>query len=256
MDAKEMTETDKMTYNAFICDSLITDGKPYESAPNQVVDTNTMLLKRNQDGLVDGLEYKYKNGRIDWQAMFNPEYLVYPDNDRSKTPLLKVDGLLDLAEVRGIEWKQAEVQGVSDTMVIVKVKIKFIPNVEDPVGRIWEGVADATPSNVGGKAYSKYLSAIAETRAVGRCIRGALGIKLCTVEEISKDDLQINDSRKIPDETLTAIRYQMKIKGVSEETIMKKVHEKYDNINGLGELNAEQGRKFLTWLNEMQNSKS
>lgn len=251
-----MSETDKMTYNAFICDNLVTDGKPYESAPNQDTGPNNMLLKRNQDGLLDGIEYKYSNGRIDWQAMFNPEYLVYPDNDRAKKPLLKVDGLLDLAEVRGVEWKEANFQGVSESMVIVRVRMRFLPNIEDPNGRIWEGVADATPANVGGKQYSKYLATIAETRAIGRCIRGALGIRLCTFEEVSKDDLQIDDSRKVPDETITAIRYQMRIKGVSEEVMMKKIHEKYENINGLGELSAEQGRKFLTWLNEMQNAKS
>lgn len=197
-------------------------------------------------------------GRINWEALFDKEYFVYPNNDQTRKPLLKVDGLRNLAEVRGVESKEVVFQAVSDTLVVVSVKMRFKPNVDDPNGRVWSAVADATPANVGGKGFSKYLATIAETRATGRCIREALGIRLCTVEEVCKDDLEYDESedKPIAPETMVAIKKQMSLKGVKESTFMDKVHEKYSNISSMNQLTAKQGRMFLTYLNNLENKKA
>lgn len=197
-------------------------------------------------------------GRINWESLFNKEYLVYPGNDQSKKPLLKVDGLRDLAEVRGVESKEVTFQAISDTMVVCSVKMKFRPNRDDPDGRTWSAVADATPANVGGKGFSKYLATIAETRATGRCIREALGIRLCTVEEVCKDDLEYDDTdeKLISDMTISAIKRQLTVKGITESSMMEKITKKYPHVTGFNQLTVKQGRDFLKYLNELENKKA
>jgi len=256
--ASTVKTTDPL-YQVFLADSLITEGVENNriavSVPSDENAPYKCHLLRNANGLLNGVEYKYnKYGKIDWEAMFNPELYVYPNNDPSKKPLLKTDGLLDLADIRGVESKEVEVRPVSESMVTVWVKMKFIPNVENPNGLVWAGSADATPANVGGKGYSKYLTPIAETRAVGRCIRGALNIRLCTFEEVCKDDIEDeSDNKRISDEVIVAIERQMKVKGINQENIMVKIHEKYPNISSLNQLSVTQGRALLSWANSQRN---
>lgn len=264
-EEKKELVTEDSVYRAFMNDGIICESEtsefdiPGEPPVLPPVEPEPYTAQyRSHNGLILGLEYKYKNGRIDWEAMFNPEYFVYPNNDPTRDPLLKVDGLLELAEVRGVEYKKITIIPVSESMVSAVCEMKFIPNIDDPVGRIWTGAADATPANIGGKGYSKYLTALAETRAVGRCIRGALDIRLCTFEEIGKDELEIDESanRPISDEQIVAIEHQMKLKGISRDEVMEKIQEKYPKIDSLKRLNMAQGKLFLCWLNDKQNKKA
>lgn len=209
-------------------------------------------------GLIDGVEYKYKkDGRIDWEAMFDPEYYIYPNNDGSKAPLLKVDGLRNLAEIRGIEWKRVEFQQTLPDMVVCKVTIKYIPNFEDPNGREWSAIADASAGNIG-SGFAKYLATMAETRATGRCHREALGIRLCTFEEVSPDDMDkpSNDGKPIDDVTMAAIHRQMQLKGVTNEALIVKIQEKLPTVDSLGKLTQSQAVAVLNYLNTKQNVKS
>lgn len=247
-----MTPSDKAVYNAFVNDGIITDGAV---SPDPYPSVKTASIGKPH------IEYIYskKTGKIDWQAMFNPEYFVYPNNDKTRDPLLKVDGLRDLAEVRGVSKKEVKFLAASESMVIVSVKMWFVPSVEDPEGRVWEALADATPSNIGGKGgFQKYLSTIAETRATGRCIREALCIRLCTFEEVSKDDLNIDESENKPisDETIVALKRQMSLKGVNENEMMEKIQKKHPDIYSMSRLSAKQGKEFLSYLNGLENKKA
>jgi hypothetical protein len=59
----------------------------------------------------------------------------------------------------------------------VVVKVFF----ED--GRHWSGAADCRLGNAR-DGFHRYTTALAETRALGRALRRALGIELCTLEEV------------------------------------------------------------------------
>lgn len=225
-------------------------------APNIITDSVKTILRRNRNGMYEGLNYHYNEyGRVDWQRMFNPRYFFYPNGDKGREPLLKVDGLKDLAEIRGIERKLVTIIPVSDNLVTCKVNIRFIANTDDLYGREWEATADASPHNIGGKMFSKFLTAMAETRATGRCIKEALGIRLATFEEMSGDDVQDGSENEKPvsDELIAAITRQTEIKGVKQDELMAKIKEKLPNIDNLRQINMEQGRVVLTWLNEKQN---
>lgn len=53
-------------------------------------------------------------------------------------------------------------------------------------GQRFEALADASPANVTGEEYAIYLTAMADTRAKGRCLRNALGLKrVVAAEEVS-----------------------------------------------------------------------
>lgn len=53
-------------------------------------------------------------------------------------------------------------------------------------GQRFEALADASPCNITGDEYVIYLTAMADTRAKGRCLRNALGLKrVVAAEEVS-----------------------------------------------------------------------
>ncbi len=209
-------------------------------------------------GLIEGVNYQYKpDGRIDWEAMFDPEYYIYPHNDPSKTALLKVDGLRELAEIRGVESKKIEFQQTTPDMVICKVTVKYIPNFEDPNGREWSAIADASTNNIGTQ-FAKYLATMAETRATGRCHREALGIRLCTWEEVDPKDVGEPEDTKsmVNDVTMAGLHRQMELKGVSKEELLKKIQEKYPDMTSFDQLKQFQAAKLLNYLSEKQNIKN
>ena len=204
-------------------------------------------------GLIEGFEYPYKaNGAIDWDKLVSPKYLIYPNDDYGRDPMIKVDGLRDVAEIRGIAAKDMEIQAVSERLIICKVRILFIPTIFEPQGRIWEGAADASPENINGRAFGRYLTACAETRAMGRCIKEALGIRMLMQEEVS-DQPDLEDNAPITDEVLAAIDRQSMLKG--KTTLLADIQKKYPNIKGLSDLSRGQGATILQWLNAMNNAK-
>jgi len=53
-------------------------------------------------------------------------------------------------------------------------------------GQRFEALADASPVNITGEEYVIYLTAMADTRAKGRCLRNALGLKrVVAAEEVA-----------------------------------------------------------------------
>ena len=245
---------------AFIEDGIVREVPPTpEPATNTNIQPPPAILKRNSDGLYEGLKYVCNDyGRIDWQKMFNPKYFFYPNGDKSKEPLLKVDGLKDLAEIRGIERKMVTIVPISENLVACKVNIRFIGNVDDKFGREWEATADASPMNIGGKTFGKFLTAMAETRAIGRCIKEALGIRLATYEEMTGEDVvePSDNDKPISNELVAAITRQKEIKGLKPEELMVEIKKKLPLIDNVAQLTMEQGRILLSWLNDKPNTTS
>lgn len=247
-------------YKVFVDDKLITESN-LNTPLNDKIDREPLChgkaLKRKKDGLISNLTYHYgADGRVDWQKMFNPKHFFYINDDKTKEPFLKVDGLRDLGELRGIEQKRVDIQ-VFDRMVIAKVQVSFIKNIDDPKGRVWEATADATHENIAGKTFSKFLTAMAETRAMGRCIKEALGIRLCTYEEMSKEDLGEIDggTKPVSDELVAAITRQCEHKGVKMDELVSKIQKDFPQVANVQQLTMEQANKVLVYLNEKQNAK-
>lgn len=244
-----MNDEDKMVYNAMLADGIITEGIPSELPPESRINP-----KEELEGAAKSYPTR-EDGRIDWEQLINSKYLVYPDNDPSKVPMVKVDGLKDVAEKRGILAKEVSYTAISEHMVICKVKMLFVPNADDPNGRMWEAVADATPGNVNGKLFARFLTACAETRAVGRCIKEALGIRMLCQEEITDQTFNNSGDEPVSHEVVAAIKKQLEFKGGTTETLLADIQRKYPHIKSLSDLTAEQGSKQLNALNSKQNIK-
>ena len=86
-------------------------------------------------------------------------------------------GLLMLAHQQGLLSLTEEVTHVTDTYVMAAARAEFHD------GRVFRGVGDSTPDNVG-KTVKPHWRRLAGTRAMARCLRNALNITLVAVEEL------------------------------------------------------------------------
>lgn len=170
-------------------------------------------FKRNEDGLVEGVQYKRAaNGRIDWKAMINPAHIVfnrkldaellekfgaaadmlnYSEIIKTKTVeekyiLVLLQGFIELADLRGYESCDSKVAHAEIQRGVVSTcHISWIPNLEELGGKISSGVADATDANTSGFGY---LAAMSDNRAFVRAVRRGLGISIMAFDEISSKD--------------------------------------------------------------------
>src|SRR5205814_10363717 len=92
-------------------------------------------------------------------------------------PLVKYAGLLTMADGQGLQQREAWFAGVSDTLAVAQATATFRD------GRRFSESGEATPENVG-RRVRPHFARLALTRAKARCLRDALNIALCTVEEL------------------------------------------------------------------------
>jgi hypothetical protein len=92
-------------------------------------------------------------------------------------PFVKYAGLLALAHARGLQQLDARFTRVSDTLAVAHATATFRD------GRRFTEAGDATPENVGHQV-RPHFARLALTRAKARCLRDALNIGLCAVEEL------------------------------------------------------------------------
>jgi hypothetical protein len=92
-------------------------------------------------------------------------------------PFVKYAGLLALAHDRGLQQLEARFTRVSDTLAVAHATATFAD------GRRFTESGDATPENVGSQV-RPHFARLALTRAKARCLRDALNIGLCAVEEL------------------------------------------------------------------------
>jgi hypothetical protein len=92
-------------------------------------------------------------------------------------PFVKYAGLLTLAHAQGLQQLEAWFTGVSDTLAVAQATATFRD------GRRFSESGEATPENVG-RQVRPHFARLALTRAKARCLRDALNIALCAVEEL------------------------------------------------------------------------
>jgi hypothetical protein len=92
-------------------------------------------------------------------------------------PFVKYAGLLAMAHDRGLQQLEAQFTQVSDTLAVAYATAIFTD------GRRFTESGDATPENVGIQM-RPHFARFALTRAKARCLRDALNIGLCAVEEV------------------------------------------------------------------------
>ena len=95
-------------------------------------------------------------------------------------PFVKYAGLLTLAHAQGLQQLEARFTEVSDTLAVAQATATFTD------GRRFTESGEATPENVGSKV-RPHFARLALTRAKARCLRDALNIGLCAVEELGED---------------------------------------------------------------------
>jgi hypothetical protein len=95
-------------------------------------------------------------------------------------PFVKYAGLLTLAHAQGLQQLDAWFTGVSDTLAVAHATATFRD------GRRFSESGEATPENVG-RRVRPHFARLALTRAKARCLRDALNIALCAVEELGEE---------------------------------------------------------------------
>lgn len=86
-------------------------------------------------------------------------------------------GLLAMAHTQGLTKLEARFISVGDTRALAEATATFAD------GRSFSEAADATPENVN-KGVKAHYARCALTRAKARCLRDALNISMCSVEEL------------------------------------------------------------------------
>lgn len=160
-----------------------------------------MSKKCSKEGLMEGLDYKLKdNGLIDWRGMIPAQYFVphtqwfqsrnltvpkSTDGLTDKQLLILLDGIKYVANLRG--YHSVEYPKIVSTRehCTAVCRIQWKPNCDDPDGKVFSSIGDATPDNT--MSFAKfYLGAIAENRAFVRCVRNSLGIEVTGADEIGR----------------------------------------------------------------------
>jgi hypothetical protein len=107
------------------------------------------------------------------EAALPAQYLQLIDGK----PFVKYAGLLTMAHAQGLQQLEAWFTGVSDTLAVAQATATFRD------GRRFSESGEATPENVG-RQVRPHFARLALTRAKARCLRDALNIALCAVEEL------------------------------------------------------------------------
>lgn len=183
-------------------------------------------FKRNVKGLIEGVEYKFnEDGSVNWRAMINPKHLVinkqYSDIlvKTLKKPfqeikveevednklLILLQGIKELAFLRGYKKVKPKVVYVGDDRVVVSTQIDWIGNFETGMEPISFGdVGAASHSNTNGFG-KKFLEPIATNRAFVRAVRNFLGINVLANDEIDSSSSPEIDASNISEHSPQAV---------------------------------------------------
>ena len=109
-------------------------------------------------------------------AGIDPRFITYLHGK----PFVRYAGLLALAHDKGLVSLKARLTSVSETLALADAEAVFAD------GRTFVDAADATPANVP-PHIRPHFPRMALTRAKARCLRDALNIGICTLEELGED---------------------------------------------------------------------
>jgi hypothetical protein len=105
----------------------------------------------------------------------NPEHIVSIQGRH----FVKYAGLLAMAQARGLVRLEARFISVTAELALAEATATFAD------GRLFTEAADATPGNVG-KQVAPHFARMALTRSKARCLRDALGVSECSLEELGE----------------------------------------------------------------------
>lgn len=179
------------------------------------------LLKDNITYAADGKEYKLLD-LVDAEDF---------EQDQNGNLYIKHMTLLKTAKrYLGIKGKQVEVlqcpEKSNNWNAVIKVTYKF-------TSFVWSAVADCNRLSAP-RDFEQYTTALAETRASARCLRDALGIEFCSVEEVTTmdqmDNVVLNDKSPITSTQKKAINKLLEQKNRTIEDVGEIIGRKIEQI--------------------------
>lgn len=200
-------------------------------------------MKRNADGLVEGVEYKFReDGTIDWRAMVEPKYLVpnkdkFPNLNKEELDqlkvtalkdselLIKLDGIKKLARLRGFTSVNQHVDYVSEEKAVSTCSITWIA-CKDSSGLVqtFSDTANASTRNCNDFGVL-FLEPIAANRAFVRAVRNYLGIEILGADEVSgvpyKEDARPTNAQNTVEVLCSKLSWDF-------ETFLDKAKSKYN----------------------------
>jgi hypothetical protein len=224
-----------------------------------------MNFKRNESGLIEGIEYAYtENGLIDWAKMLKKEHLFVLRENESKVletygkpsrelDLTQIDrkyvcillsGIRYLAYLRGFTKVSQQVNHVHSSGSAVlsctcTCTIDWMPNFESSnLAVSYSDVAGANGQNVDGFS-AKYIESIAANRAYVRAVRGFLNVAIVAKDEIGGAQNQIPEAEPIGNDVHAALQSKLNQKKWTLD-MLKKALKKPVHMKRLGEVNPDQ----------------
>jgi hypothetical protein len=189
---------------------------------------------RNEDGLIEGLEYHYNEDKtINWKKMVPEEFLVPNAQKTNETDISKLEdhellillgGLRYLAKIRGYYSVGYDNLVWGNNEVSVACRINWMPNFEtEDISIIYEALGSANGYTTTGFGVN-YKTEIAENRSFCRNVRTFLGINI-----LSKDELLANrtEETNTDDTVLKIMRELMEQKKIGFEKLKNRLGDKY-----------------------------
>jgi len=125
------------------------------------------------DGEATWVDTAKAQPRVNGQAPAIPAQFITQIHGKD---FIKLEGLLAMAHDRGLESLTVSLLQADDTLAICEATC-------DLDGKHFTDIGDASPGNVN-KAVAKHFIRCAASRAKARVLRSALGIGMCSVEEM------------------------------------------------------------------------
>ena len=148
------------------------DCKDYERAPSHQCKHRIAygIQTRAQQGI------ERRQGQAPPASGIDPRFLVVIQ----QRPFVKFEGLLHLANARGLVSLETTVISVSTELAVCQAVARFAD------GRVFTDIGDASPDNVAQHLRPHFIR-MAATRASARALRRALNINDCAVEELGDE---------------------------------------------------------------------
>jgi hypothetical protein len=229
---------------------------------------NFKQILRNEHGLIIQPQVNYifnENGTVNWRKMIKSEYLV-PNKQRTKETditklkdselIILLNGLKELAQIRGFTNVTYNVVAASSDYFAAACRISWAPNYETEGKEIiFESIGEASPDNT--TSFARFfLGPIAENRAFARCVRNFLKIAIVSQEEMGSTKLAEEPATENPNNPEFLLEKVMKEKGISFETLKKKlVEENFENIASINEISDIPKVKIFDLINRIKKIK-
>jgi hypothetical protein len=194
-----------------------------------------------------------ENTPIDWNEKIDKENGILrfdQENGKGEAEFVKLEELLRIGRLRGFSKRLTKINQspneANGMVACAKARIVF----KD--GEVSDGAGDCGPHNAPGEPFGKYPTAIAESRAMARALRFGLGIKMCSVEEITFSDIKKTVAGGSPenDGKITQAQRAVIIKLIDRMKLDLKKVLALSKKEDLDTLTSESASKLIKGLND------